>query len=123
MKQSVPDCYDKCWRKNAKSGCYCTYQKQGVKIWLGLCHFIPLSFTYPLYFYEGDTPWTELWKTFIEKIHNYGYPRFDTVIDTKKKPMYLALHQECSKVFGREYRNIYNDISNPLDLTLLKLNE
>jgi len=120
MKHVAPSCYEACWRRDKKSRCYCTYQRD-VKIWLGLCHFIPLEYTYPLYFKTDDRRWVEKWYEFIGRIHDFGFPRFGNIIDDDGKPKWLSLHQECAKNFGREYMDIYNDIRDPLDLTLIRL--
>lgn len=118
LKKQYDFCYNNCWKTCKESLCYCTYQRD-VKIWLGICHFIPFNYTFPLYFWNGEDRWEALWRVFIERIRNYGYPKFEMIIDQDKKPKWLALHQEALKRFGREYLEIYNDIENPLDLNLL----
>lgn len=122
MKQVVPFSYETCWRGDKKSRCHCTYQRD-VKIWLGLCHFIPFEYTYPLYFKTDDGRWVDKWYAFIERIRGCGFSRFGNVIDEDRKPKWLSLHQECAKNFGREYMDIYNDIRNPLDLNLIRLHQ
>ena len=120
LRRHYDFCYNNCWKTCKESLCYCTYQRE-VKIWLGICHFVPLKYTFPLYFWDGEDRWESLWRVFIERIREYGYPRFEMIIDQDKKPKWLALHQEALKRFGREYLDIYNDIRNPLDLSLLLL--
>jgi len=118
LREHYDFCYDNCWRTNTDSRCYCTYQRE-VRLWLGICHFVPLKLTFPLYFWSGEDRWEVLWRSFIQEIRDRGYPRFDTIIDQDKKPKWLALHQEARKRFGREYLDIYDDVANPLDLSLL----
>jgi hypothetical protein len=119
MRKIFPESYSKCWRYGKNSACYCTYQRE-VKILLGLYHFIPFEYTYNLYFLVDNRNWVEKWYEFIKRIRDYGYPRFDNVIDDDRKPKWLSLHQECAKNFGKEYLKIYNDLKNPLNLDLLK---
>jgi hypothetical protein len=118
MKKTTPRCYDQCWRIDKESSCYRIYERD-VKIWLGLCHFIPFTYTFSFYFYSDKFDFKEKWGNFIENIHNYGYPKFRNIIDDNKKPLWLALHQECNKNFGKEYLKIYDDLINPIDLSLL----
>ena len=118
LKKHYNFCYTGCWRRDEESRCKCSYPKE-VKMWLGVCHFIPLSYTFPLYFWNGEDDCVSLWRTFIERIRDYGYTNFEMIIDQNKKPKWLAFHQEARKRFGRRYLDIYDEISNPLDLNLL----
>ena len=118
LKKHYNFCYNDCWRRDEESRCKCTYSKD-VKMWLGVCHFIPFNYTFPLYFWNGENNLASLWRTFIERIRDYGYINFEMIIDQDRKPKWLAFHQEARKRFGRTYLDIYNEIMNPLDLSIL----
>lgn len=100
LSREYPNSYNNCWRILNDRQCQLTYDFV-IKIWNAFFNFIPISRTFPIYFFNGSSNWNELTTSFINDI-KVNFPNFQNIFYlTNKKPMHENLLNECRMTFNK----------------------
>ncbi|MDG7018498.1 MAG: hypothetical protein JRN73_09135 [Nitrososphaerota archaeon] len=120
LMKRYPYCYEHCLNDKSRP-CYYTYQYE-TKIWSALCHVIPIRALVPIYFWNDDLDWENLFGRFVDTIRRNGYPRFPNILHDKSRlAAMVRLHQACGSNFGTEYSKAWRSLEAGLDLPGVKV--